>query len=205
MVKKFYNFAKLKNKVMARRLNIQFFRSKTGLKSIPKGQYYLTLCGLQTEDPTSEINQLVKTGFIKKEQYYGIDRDKETIKRNRKAHPEAKWFHGEWEVFLCTKKIYPAMIYLDTTHFVGADKIIKLTKFTMNYCPSGTFLFVNVMLNNPHHHSKFVYDKEEFVKKLGISMTETKHNNWKYFKNRCVLYQATLLTKMATYTFRRTA
>lgn len=198
-----YNFDDHPEKSEARGLNVKFFKEKTGLSSIPKGKCYLTLCGLQTDKPTSEINELIEMGFITKKQYYGVDRDKEAIKRNRKTHPEARWFHGEWEVFLCTKIIRPAMIYLDTTNFVGSQRIIRLTKLTMSFCPVGTFLFVNVMLNNPHHRSKEVHHKEEFIKKLATTLTERKREKWEDY-GKCNPYQATM-TKMATYPFRRIA
>jgi hypothetical protein len=199
-----YQFDNHPNKTEAREINVEFFRQKTGLKSIPKGQCYLTLCGLQTDKPSSEINQLVEMSFITKKQYYGVDRDRETIKKNRKIHPEAKWFHGEWEVLLCTKIIRPAMIYLDTTNFVGSQRVIRLTKVTMDYCPIGTFLFVNVMLNNPHHHNKVVLNKEEFITKLATSLTKRWRDKWEDY-GWCLPYQSTKYTKMATYPLRRIA
>lgn len=196
---KIYQFES-KNKFEARRKNVEFFRKESGLEFIPDKQCYLTLCGLQSDNFRSEINQLSDMGFINKKQYTGIDRDRKVITANRKVHPEARWFCGEWKNVLSTKIFRPAMIYLDTTNFVGAKTIINLTEFTMLFCPVNSFLFINVMLSNPH--SGDVYDHEEFMKSLKKYLTREDCEMFEFYQI-CFTYSATGLTKMGTYPFRR--
>ena len=203
-MEKFYQFDNSVDKFEARKKNVEFFRSKTGLESIPPRQCYLTLCGLQSDEPTSEINQLVNMGLIKKTQYYGVDRGRRTIRDNRKTHPTAKWFLGEWRDIISTRNFRPAIIYLDTINFVGAETVIELTEQTMYFCPVGTFLFINVMLNNPHSgKSGAIYDEEEFIKKLNDALTVDYGEDFHSFSRCFVYYSETHLTKMCTYIFRR--
>ena len=200
-MEKFYNFDYSKDKFEARRKNVEFFRKKTGLESIPPRKCYLTLCGEQTEEPGSEINQLVNMGFITKKQYYGVDIGKKVIKKNRKTHPEAKWIHGEWKAIISTRRFRPAAIYLDTTSFVGAEKVFALTKYTMLFCPVNAFLFINVMLNNPYEGG-VIYTEDEYIHRLNAYLTPFYGEVFEAFK-RCFVYSATDNTKMCTYIFRR--
>lgn len=199
-MEKFYQFDHSKDKVEARRKNVEFFREMTGLEFIPPRQCYLTLCGEQTDSPTSEINQLFNMGFITKKQYYGVDRGKVVIRKNKKIHPEAKWLHGEWRHIISTQKFKPSIIYLDTTSFVGADEVLRLTKYTMLFCPVNTFLFINVMLNNPRNGE--LYDEEKYIKRLNQALTPSYGDRFEPF-SLCFTYSATGLTKMCTYIFRR--
>jgi len=199
-MEKIFNFDAYDDKIEARRKQVEFFRKKTGLSFIPSGQGYLTLCGEQSDNPHSEINQLVNMGFITKEQYYGIDKSKRVIKKNRKVHPEAHWICGDWKTVISTKKFRSAVIYLDTTSFVGADIVFELTKFTMHFCPVSTFLFVNLMLTNPYNGNE--YNEDEFIYKLNQYLTPFYGQTFRAYK-RCFIYTATGKTKMCTYIFRR--
>jgi hypothetical protein len=199
-MEKIFQFDYSQDKFEARRRNVEFFRNKTGLESIPHRQCYLTMCGRQTEKDSSEILQLVNMGFISKKQYFGIDISKKVIRENRRSHPEAKFFHGEWRDIISTQKLRPALIYLDTTSFVGADNILELTEYTMIFCPIDTFLFINVMLNNPYSGEHL--NEEEYIRKLNQFLTPSYGEKFE-LETFCFIYSATGLTKMCTYIFRR--
>ena len=98
------NFA-VEAKAEARLTIVDSHRYVSGRKSI-EGTYW-TLCYKQfldakdkkKHDPALlEINQLTRLGFLTKSQFVGIDNERfgKVIARNRKLHPEAYWFKGEF-------------------------------------------------------------------------------------------------------------
>jgi hypothetical protein len=197
-------FDLLKIKIDAREeCLVRFFREKTGIHSIPPGKQLWSLCNKQSRRPHSEINQLVSAGLISKEQYYGVDRDIRNIQKNSKNHPQAHWFHGEWDVVLRKNKdqFTPAIIFLDSTSMAETEGIIQSTHNTMLQSPPGTFLFVNVMLTNPYDHLKTILPTR-FIDQLAGIMQADLFEQWTYFK-QCFVYNATGYTRMATYPFLR--
>jgi len=203
-------FDKLKNKIKARKDLVDFFREFTGSVSINPEKQYWTLCNKQSKEDGSEINQLVRLGLITPNQYYGIDLSKKNIMLSQKNHPEANFFCGEWtRVIQKNRAIFnPEIVYLDTTHVGNSKSAADITRFTMTCCPPGTFLFVNVMLNNPHNGKGIL--AEDFTLNLRNTLNPSIANLWEDFgssisQGKCLFYKynATGLTKMGTYIFRR--
>ena len=199
------SFDLLEIKVAAREeCLIRCFQENTGLSCIPPDKQFWSLCNKQTKRSTSEINQLTDAGLIKKSQYHGVDRDIRNIKKNEKNHPQAHWYHGEWDsVLRKNKKIFnPALVFLDSTSLAETDSIIQSTHDTMLLCPPGTFLLVNVMLNNPRNPLVQSFESTTFIGKLTDMMHEGLFKKWEY-PSKCFVYNATGYTKMATYPFTR--
>lgn len=195
-----YKFNNSKIKVEAREeCLIRFFREQTGSISIPPSKQFWSLCNKQSKRKNSEINQLISSGLITIGQYYGVDRDVRNIRNNKKNHPEANWFYGEWDsIIRKQQKIFnPAIVFLDSTSMAGTDSLIQSTYDTMLQCPSGTFIFVNVMLNNPRDPKK-IFTKLCFIDKLVEVIQRNLFDHW-YYPGKCFTYNATGHTKMATY------
>jgi hypothetical protein len=179
---------------------IRFFREKTRIKNIPSDKQFWSLCNQQSKRPSSEINQLVKSGLITKEQYYGVDRDIRNIRQNKKNHPKANWFHGEWDVILRKHRAMfnPSLIFLDSTSLAGTASIIQTAHDTMLMSPPRTFLFVNIMLNNPRDPKQGRFTVNNFIDNLANIMHVNLFRQWTYY-DCCFVYNATGYTKMATY------
>jgi hypothetical protein len=193
----------LKYKVQARKKLARFYYNITGQVSIPADKQYWTLCAMQTNRTTSEINQLTKLGLITKEQFNGVDRSEEIIKANKETHPEASWYFGEWDTVLRrnSKKFNPAIVYLDFTSMAMTRAVINMVLQTMSLCELDTFVFVNVMLNNPRD-PRVRFKKEDFIEKLYHTTYKEFIDKWKFY-NQAIVYCATGWTRMATYPFRK--
>jgi len=196
-------YDKLEYKVQARKKLVRFYCNITGQVSIPADKQYWTLCAMQTNRVTSEINQLTKLGLITKEQFNGVDRSEEIIKANRKTHPEASWYYGEWDTILRrnSKKFNPAIVHLDFTSMAMTRAVINTVLQTMSLCELNTFVFVNVMLNNPRD-PRVKFKKEDFIEKLYQTTYKEFIDNWEFY-NQAIMYCATGWTRMATYPFRK--
>lgn len=146
-------------KIDVRNINNNFYTEITGQVSIPINKQYVTLCNLQSANEFSEINQLVRTGLIKKSQFIGIDNNKELINENKKLHPEATWIFGDYleviENLYLQNKFNPAYIYLDSTSLAEHSVIVNMIASTMFWSPQNTILFANMMCNNPRGKQKY--------------------------------------------------
>jgi len=146
--------------------------------SIPESRHYLSLCNTQPRTD-SEISQYVNSELITPNQFYGVDLQSKVISENRQWWPEARWYNGDWVVFLVTEfsNINPALIYLDTTSTPVSTKLIAMVIDTMHQCHENTMLCVNVMLNNPAYHDR-KWDSSVFVDELSKKMTQCEHRRW---------------------------
>ena len=190
-------YSNLGPKIKAREENVALYRNLTGMESIPEDRGYWTLCNLQPDEEGAEIIQMVKAGLITKRQFVGIDLDQEIIFNNRKWHPEATWYAGEWiHVISSSKKFNPGMIYLDSTSFACNKEASRLTVETMMRCPKGTVLLVNVMLNDPRSSKKL--DPDVLIEEIKRSVPCLEQ--WRE-EVRNYSYSATGHTEMGTFAF----
>lgn len=189
-----YHNLEVKRKARAR--NMRIFRRLTGLKSIPKSSEYWTLCASQPPKDgksTSEIVQLSKDGFLSPGQFHGVDREKSLIQQNKKWHPKAHWYAGEWSDVIRDNDFNPAMIYLDTISFINTDSTAKLAAFTMPLCPQGTVMIVNAMMNDPRSRRRF--DHRDIIALMCKHMGSFELDKWKKAVE-CFDYNATGYTNM---------
>jgi len=198
-------YEKLPYKIAARKLNMELYFQLTGNRSIPLSKEYWTLCNEQTTSDDSEIMQLVNAGFLIKNQFCGVDRDKDKkgrslgiIDRNKARHPEARWERGDWLSVIESPVIpfNPAMIYLDSTSFVDTIRAADLTVRTMLRCQPKTLLLSNFILNNPRGKQHF--DPYKLIENIAMQMPSREFQTWK--KEICNYnYCATGITKLKTF------
>jgi len=152
-------YDQLKNKILAREQCVRYYQLETGRIAIP-GQYW-SLCGEQSTKDTSEINQLVRLGLIRKNQFYGVDKNRFLIKRNMLNHPMAHWFHGEWsDVIYNQADFRPSIVFYDSTGMMSTEQEKDTVRATLHLSPRGTFLFFTSMLNNPRRPSQKITEKD---------------------------------------------
>lgn len=138
------------NKFYARKSNSDIFCHIRGLKSIPKDQYYQTLCHFQDNSPGSEIVQLVSCGFLKPSQFIGVDSDSDLIEKNKLHHPQSTWLCGDWiNVIYNQDNFNPAMVYLDTINELRSPIAARILCKTMELCGPDTLIIANFCANNP--------------------------------------------------------
>lgn len=132
---------------------IDLYRATTGNQKIAKDKQYWTLCNLQPDGDNatfgSEINQILNAGLIeKKSQFHGIDNNLEYILENKKTHPDANFYHGDWKNVVKHElgdKFNPGIIYFDTIYSIDNRDFISDLSTTMNYSPPGTFIAANAV------------------------------------------------------------
>ena len=147
-------------KIKARENLMNAYRKITGLHKLPKEKGYWTFCNKQPNIEGAEIVQLVQNEFLHKSQFFGIDNDiKEEgiIEFNKKSHPEANWFCGDWlAVIEENYDIFnPALVYFDYTKTVVKTSCHIYLAKTMNICPSQTVVAANLMLSDGHSSRRF--------------------------------------------------
>jgi len=175
---------------MARELHIStLYPLFTGFFSIPEPKQYWFLCSLQENTDTSEIHQLTKQRyfglFVPMERIYGVDRDKDIIKENKKHYAEVKWLAGDWEKTIRlaagkqNKYFDPALVYLDTTSFGIKEPAVDILKETLNFCQKNTLVICNVMMNNPRAGlGEVYYDPDIVIDNLLESDNEEAFKDW---------------------------
>lgn len=146
-------YSKSVTKYMAREIHIGIlYPLLTNNLSIPQDKHYWYLCNLQDNSEGSEIVQVTKQRsfgqFATLNQCYGVDYQKNIIKKNKKCHPSSNWICDEWTRAIKNNNFDPALVYLDTTYFADRYPATKALKETLDKCKAGTLLIANVMMNN---------------------------------------------------------
>jgi hypothetical protein len=80
----------------------------------------VSLCAKQVDHPNSEINQLVRSGLIRQEDYIGVDQKLQSIALNGLRYPDATFLYGAIEKKIATidrTDGRPLVVYLD---YMGA-------------------------------------------------------------------------------------
>jgi len=188
-------------KRLARQKNMEIYFELTGLTSLPSDRNYWTLCNVQDSSDGSEIVQMCNEGFLTKKQFHGVDFSRSIIKQNRKWHPKANWYCGDWlKVVRGHPEFRPALVYLDTLCFVDRKIILDVVVSTMSLCPVGTVLLVNGMKNDPR--SKTICDPDKLITNIGNSIGSFELKKWAK-RIRVFDYCGTGKTNMATFAFHK--
>lgn len=192
-------YSEIEQKSYARLMNIKLFTELTGKAEISKGYEYWTLANEQPDTPGSEINQLVSEGFLSKEQFHGVDRDRSISIKNKLAHSKAHWYSGEWlEVISESLTFNPSLIYLDSVCFADSDIAISLLANTMLLTPPSTVLLFNSMASVPYASKKIV-DSEFLVSNLHRYLPSRELDRWR--EDIPSFTYKTSRTTMRTYAF----
>jgi hypothetical protein len=110
-----------------------------------------------------------------------VDWDNRKIAANEKKHPDAHWFSGDWDrVIKKEHKIFnPGIIFLDLTSMATTPLVFRATKRALRRSPPDTYLFVNVMMNNPRD-PKVLFTIQDFPRLLAKSITVEDFRDWQY-------------------------
>lgn len=156
----------------------------TGNKGLPDPRQYWFLCNLQDNSKGSEVFQLTKKRsygvFAKPEQIYGVDKDKNIIKKNRRAHPNINWFDEEWtRIIKGHQNFNPGIVYLDTTYFADRYPALRALKATLDLCPKETLVICNVMMSNSRAGlGNNFFDENAIIENLLYSQHPEAYASW---------------------------
>lgn len=146
-----------------------YYRSLFGKKRIPRDNQYWTLCGAHSKDGQKidgELGQLIKTGFLRPNQFFGVDRDENIIENNKKFHPSANWIHGDflWAMkeYAANENFNPAVINYDGISECkrGGRYVARILDFLDYNCGGETVLFANFVLESPYRDDRKYTEKE---------------------------------------------
>lgn len=172
------SFSKSQTKYLARELHIGLlYPLFTGNLMIPDGKGYWYLCNEQSNLNGSEIHQITRQSryrdgrpyfFARPEQCYGVDRNHNIIKRNKKLCPDSNWLAEEWIAAIQNQSIFnPALVYLDTTSFADGRIALGMVKETLLNCRRDTLVIANVMMNQPRAGTgEEMFDRNALVNNL---------------------------------------
>lgn len=144
-------------------------------RSLPENKQYWTMCGahfdINSEPVHGELNQILNSNLIGKNQFYGVDRDETIISKNKRLYPLVNWFHGDFfetmELWITKKKFNPAIINYDGVMQpkYGSKYIIKIFKLLDRTFEDEVLLVGNFVLVNPYCGSeKLTYTISEALK-----------------------------------------
>lgn len=189
------------NKFYARKSNEDIFCHVRKEKTIPKGQFYQTLCHLQDNSPGSEIIQLSSPNlerpyaFLEKSQFVGVDNDNDLIELNKKFHPDATFLAGDWiHVISNQKNFNPAMVYLDTINELRSPTAARILCKTMLLCKPKTLIVANFCANNPRkgNTGSQLFEENILIKNIMKNEHPDFIKQWNKDKNtnkfRCISY-----------------
>jgi len=129
---------------------------------LPEGRQYWTICGAHFDEQgklDGEYGQLIKDGLISPHQFYGVDKEKSIIDKNREYYPSVKWLNGDFlemmEEALIAGDFRPAIINFDNIRQkkFGAKELMQIMKMIDDQWYGDLLLSVNFVLNSPYRKS----------------------------------------------------
>lgn len=211
-----YNFNEYKNKIESRKDTvIDMYSYLFNRTSIPKDKHYITLCAEQVEDDKlaegSELKQLLNSKLISINQFYGIDINEETIKKNSVVKG-ANWICSDLLDYInnVIEEINPAIINLDSVYSCKrkiSDLLSNIMLLLHDYKKSGCMIVTNFAINNPYRSN---HNIESLLESETVEYYNNLYNN-RYFKEmlKCgwqqlkqhYIYSSTGKTLMSTYIY----
>lgn len=194
-------FAESKIKFQTRLYLKDLYFKYSKYKCFPLDRQYWTLCNKQpnilTETYGSEICQLEKYGLNKK-QFYGVDNNQEIIDFNKKEHPEANWFCGNFTDVIEDnfRTFNPAIVNFDSTQIIDTKKFIKDVAKIMNCCCNETLFVVTAMMESGRDIRK--HNCEDFFNNLKVY----NHSKWEIHKE-AVTHKTSVTNMIDFYFWRR--
>jgi hypothetical protein len=211
-----YNFNEYKNKIESRKDTvINMYSYLFNRTSIPEDKHYITLCAEQVEDDKlaegSELKQLLNSKLISINQFYGIDINEETIKKNSVVKG-ANWICSDLLDYInnVIEEINPAIINLDSVYSCKrkiSDLLSNIMLLLHDYKKSECMIVTNFAINNPYRSN---HNIEALVESETVEYYNNLYNN-RYFKEmikcgwqqlkRHYIYSSTGKTLMSTYIY----
>jgi hypothetical protein len=155
-------------------------------KKMPKEKQFISLCSIQ-DGENCEIDQLLKSGLIKKQQYFGIDYNSDVIEFNKNKLPECNWLCGHMQ-YVMRKELNPGIVNIDTLYMpekainLAAD-ILKLLNRRQIY---EVMVVINMILKNRHHRcernaiSKAINSNNRFLRYFTEGEWQTNNDIYMY-------------------------
>lgn len=129
----------------------QAARIETILANGPVVDQYWSMAGLSTT-PGCEVDQLLKTGFIRPEQFHGVEINRDIHDANVAAWPKLAWHHGDFfEVMRQYDGFEPSLVNADLLQTVdtAADYIARILHLLE---PFDTVLIANFIMEHRGYH-----------------------------------------------------
>jgi hypothetical protein len=147
------------NKKQARSATIMDRYAEYFAPSLLPGKQYYTMCGRCADENGKlrvgcELDQLLKAGFLKPQQFYGIEIDPEIHSLNSGCHKKANWICGDFYFGMLRNlpSFNPGVVNIDTLQMpcTGIDNFATiLSLLTENV--DNVLVVVNFVMVNPHN------------------------------------------------------
>jgi hypothetical protein len=196
-----------KRKIKARTTIITICKTLLGYDCIPFDKQYITVCGKCTDANGNFLNecepdQLIKDGFIRPEQYVGIDVNRQYIQDNYNARKDLKWicsdFNEAINEMVCKDEYRAEIINFDWVQMPDEGTKALSTLLALISGTNTKIVIANFMLNNPH--SKLEVESDRVVNELvnnDLYLYAARKDKWTYYPE-AYLYSINMKTLMET-------
>jgi hypothetical protein len=182
----------------------QAARVETILANGPVVNEYWSMAGLSTTQGC-EVDQILKAGFIRPDQFHGVEINGDIHDANVAAWPTLAWHHGDFfQVMREYDGFKPSLVNADLLQTVdtAADYIARILHLLE---PFNTVLIANFIME----HRGYRTDPDYVLKRLAQcqQFRHAMNNGWSH-QDRCYLYPGTgnrSRTIMGSFVFKRLA
>jgi hypothetical protein len=167
-------------KLKAREWVAHVFSQRTGMTQLALDRQFWELCFEQVT-PNSSFHQFRELRLFSSEQYRGVDKEENVIRKNNNFHQgrvcfiQAMWDKAIRKAFVAGE-FNPQLIYLDTE--VMPKEAANLMAYTLPYCPPDTALVVNMVTDKVRAGWKRI-DLDVFMKVLEETVPEHTLQLWR--------------------------
>lgn len=152
-------------------------------QKISADRQYWTFCGLHADDDGklrkgSELDQMVTSGLIESNQFFGVEIDSVTANKNRQIVTDANWIEGDFyqKCVGAGKSFQPAIVNLDTTKMPTGSmaylgKVMRLIEI------ENVMVVINFV--KKYRHRKITYDAMVEEIEQEPQMQRSLSNGWK--------------------------
>jgi len=180
----------------------QAARTATILANGPVPNQYWSMAGLSTS-PGCEVDQVFKAGFIRPDQFHGVEINRDIHDANVAAWPGLKWHYGDFfQVMHQYEGFNPSLVNADLLQTVdtAADYIARILHLLE---PFSAVLIANFIME----HRGYRCDPDHVLRRLSQcqQFRHAMNNGWGY-DERCYLYAGTgnrSRTIMGSFVFKR--
>jgi hypothetical protein len=182
----------------------QAARTETILANGPVANQYWSMAGISTT-PGCEVDQILKAGFIRPEQFHGVEINRDIYDANLAAYPTLAWHCGDFfQVMRQHEGFSPSLVNADLLQTVdtAADYIARILGLLV---PFDAVLIANFVMEHRGYRST-----PDYVLKRLAQCQQFRHamnNGWSH-QDRCYLYPGTgnrSRTIMGSFVFKRLA
>jgi hypothetical protein len=158
--------------------------------SLPESKQYWTMCATHTDDQGellqgSELDQMLKSGIIILDQFYGVDIEADIIEANAAGIPGPHWHHGdlmdEMSSALRDGKFNPGIVNCDhllMPHSGGAAYVSRCLQFLADQ--NDLLMVANLILEPPYNEA--ICTPGEYIDELWkhAQFQDAMRRGWQY-------------------------